>query len=389
MMRDLRRNNHGMSLINGLLLILVVFLLYEILYVDLFGIIKRGDNPIHGISDIDQNYVKTYNSTDGNIQSNETNQITNENIQVIEPIIGNQNYQPSENIDITNHYYYHQLDEPGKIIYKALEDNIENMKTGTYKIDFKTQFNQLLKTDNGEEKLNISFQSAWNAFSYDYPGVFYIDVTKLILTTQTTTIAGFSTHRVSLSNDSNEDYFAEGITSEVDLRSKEKYVQIARNRIVQSLQGYSQYEQLKYLHDWIIDNFEYDTTYKRKDIHNVYGAFANQKVVCEGYARTLKYVLDGLGIENVLVSGTATNSSGETESHAWNYVKIDEKWYAVDVTWDDPVIKGNGKLTNKLRYQYFLRGSDEFFKNHIEDGYLSKNSLKFSFPTIEKNNYEK
>ena len=74
---------------------------------------------------------------------------------------------------------------------------------------------------------------------------------------------------------------------------------------------------------------------KKNDIHNIYGALYNKKVVCEGYARTFKYILDGLGIENVLVSGTGTNSSGVTESHAWNYVKIDEKWYGVDVTWDD------------------------------------------------------
>ncbi len=34
----------------------------------------------------------------------------------------------------------------------------------------------------------------------------------------------------------------------------------------------------------------------------------------------------------VLVSGTATNSQGEEENHAWNYVQINENWYAVDVT---------------------------------------------------------
>ncbi len=63
------------------------------------------------------------------------------------------------------------------------------------------------------------------------------------------------------------------------------------------------------------------------------------------------------------------------------------KWYAIDVTWDDPIITGGGKLTDEIRYRYFLKGSDEFLKNHKEDGYLSKNSMKFTFPTIEKENY--
>ena len=354
------KNEHGLTLIKAILLILVtilvVFLAYEVMYVDLFDIVKKEGNPIDVISDVVGNYAE--------------NKITNTN-------------------HSASNYYYQQLDEVGKIIYKGLEDNIENMKSGNYKIDFGTKFNELLESNNGEQKLNTSFQSAWNAFTYDYSDIFYIDVTKLILTTQTTSIGSFSTHRVSLSNDAHANYFSEGITSEEEVRKRENYIQSVRNKIVSSLQGYSEYEQVRYLHDWIIDYLEYDTTYKKSDIHNIYGAFSNKKVVCEGYARAFKYVLDGLGIDNVLVSGTATNSKGVTESHAWNYVKMDGRWYAVDVTWDDPIIRGGGKLTDKLRYQYFLKGSDNFLQNHVEDGYLSKNSIKFSFPTLENKDYVK
>lgn len=387
MIKSLWKNNRGIGLVKGilliLLLILVVFLAYEILYVDLFDIVKKSDNPIGDVSNIVKNYIQTGNHKEKNEQSIE------HNVQKIEPLINENNHQSTENVNSINHYYYSQLDDVGKTIYKGLENNIENMKSGTYKIDFGTKFNTLLKSDKGEEKLNISFQSAWNAFTYDYPGIFYIDVTKVILTTHTTTIGMFETHKVSVSNDKGKNYFVEGITSEAEARKREVYIQNIRDKIVESLQGYSTYEQVKYLHDWIIDNCEYDITYQEKDIHNVYGALNNHKVVCEGYARTFKYILDGLGIENVLVSGTATNSSGTTESHAWNYVKLDGKWYGVDVTWDDPIIKGGGKLTNKLRYQYFLKGSDEFFKNHMEDGKLSENSIAFTFPTLEKKNYKK
>lgn len=378
------KNEQGLTLIKSILLILltilVVFLAYEVIYVDLFDIVQKENNPIDVISDIVENDEAT------NVKNNES---IKQNVEEVVPIINENQYQSSENTSEVKHYYYQQLDDAGKIIYKGLEDNIENMKSGNYKIDFGTQFNELLKSSNGEQKLNISFQSAWNAFTYDYPDIFYIDVTKLILTTQTTSIGSFSTHRVSLSNDNYANYFSEGIASEEEVRKRENYIQSVRNKIVSSLQGYSEYEQVRYLHDWLVDNLEYDTTYKKSDIHNIYGALSNKKVVCEGYARTFKYILDGLGIENVLVSGTATNSNGVTESHAWNYVKIDGKWYGVDVTWDDPIIKGEGKLTDKLRYQYFLKGSDNFLKNHVEDGYLSKNSIKFSFPTLERKDYVK
>lgn len=262
------------------------------------------------------------------------------------------------------------------------------MKSGNYKIDFGTQFNDLLNNENGEENLKIAFQSAWNAFTYDYADIFYIDVTKLVLTTQTTTIGTYSTHKVNLSNGDNANYFSEGITSREDIKEKERYIENIRNQFITQLENYSKVEQIKHVHDWLVDNLEYDTTYNNANNHDVYGAFAYKKVVCEGYARTFKYILDGLGITNVLVSGEATNSNNATESHAWNYVNIDGKWYAVDVTWDDPVITGGGKLTSKYKYMYFLKGSNDFFENHEEDGYLSKNSIKFEFPKLEKKNYE-
>lgn len=371
----------GMSLSSVVLLmlclILVAFLIYEIVYVDIFDIMDKNKSPVDSISETIGNFVENK----AGILKEQTN------VEKIEPII-NEGYQTSESgVNVSNHYYYNQLDENAKIIYSALENNKENMRSGTYKIDFGTQFNSLLKQSDGEAKLNVAFQSAWNAFTYDYPEIFYIDITKLILTTKTTSIGSFSTHRVELANGENSTYYAEGILSKSDLIYKEEYAKKIRDKIVNNLKGYSNYEQIKYVHNWLIDNLEYDTTYKQTDIHNVYGALVNRKVVCEGYARAFKYILDGLNIENILVSGTATNSNNSTESHAWNYVKLDGKWYAIDVTWDDPIIKGGGRLTDKLRYQNFLKGKDEFLSNHIEDGYLSENSIKFVFPELNSKNY--
>ena len=375
------RSNKGRGLAEFILLFLIIalvaFFIYEIVFVDLFDIMKEDKNPVDTISESIGNFV-------GNKFSNSKEQ---DNIEEIKPLINTENNTLQEYAG--NHYYYSQLDEYAKIIYKALEDNRENMKNGTYKIDFGNQFNKLLKRSDGEQKLNIAFQSAWNAYTYDYPEIFYIDVTKLILTTKTTSIGSFSNHKVSLSAEGNGNYYAEGITSHSELLYKEKQAQNVRDKIVSDLNGYSTYKQIKYVHDWLVDNLEYDTTYKQGDDgHSVYGALVKKRVVCEGYARTFKYILDGLNIDNVLISGTATNSNGSTESHAWNYVKLDNKWYAIDVTWDDPIIQGSGKLTNKLKYQYFLKGKNQFLKNHVEEGYLSDNSIKFKFPELSSSNYD-
>ncbi len=376
----MKKNNHGSSLIMAVLLILimvlVVFLAYEVFYEDILDVLTEGKS---NVIDIENTITANHKNSNANKGSS---------VQTTTPITNETTYSAPQTVNLSNHYYYEQLDEPGKMIYKGLEDNIANMQSGNYTIDFGTKFNDLLNSEGGDKKLNIAFQSAWNAFTYDYVDIFYIDVTKLILTTKTTKIATYARHKVNISSGTNENYFEEGIRSSQDVQAKKNYLSNVRQTIVSQLQGYSDYDKVKYLHNWMVDNIKYDTTYKREDIHNVYGAFKNKIVVCEGYARAFKYILDGLGIESVLISGSATNSSGDTENHAWNYVKLDGKWYAVDVTWDDPVITGGGELTNELRYQYFLKGSYEFFKNHEEDGYLSSNSMKFKFPILEKSDYE-
>lgn len=361
-------------IIEILIFILLAFLGYEIIVEDVFDLFKEK-NPIAEVT-LNQPLEKENKP----VNTTQTPQIN--------PIMQENPLQSNEILKESNHYYYNQLDEYAKMIYKGFEDNIENMQTGTYKIDFNTKFNKLLNSDGGDQKLNYAFQSAWNAFTYDYVGIFYIDVTKLILTTQKTSIAGFATYKVYLSNGENSSYLSDEFQNENELKEAKKGLEELKGKIISILDGYNDYEKIKNLHDWMINNLTYDTTYHKANIYNIYGALKNGTTVCEGYARSFKYILDGLGIESVLVSGDATNSNGETESHAWNYVKLDGKWYAIDLTWDDPIIMDGGKLTNEARYKYFLRGSDTFFENHTEDGNFSENSVKFTFPKIEVQDYE-
>ena len=72
------------------------------------------------------------------------------------------------------------------------------------------------------------------------------------------------------------------------------------------------------VHDYLVDNINYDTSLSNQNIYNIYGALINRKCVCEGYARAFKYLLDELNIPCVMVIVTGTNSQGETENHAWN-----------------------------------------------------------------------
>ena len=136
----------------------------------------------------------------------------------------------------------------------------------------------------------------------------------------------------------------------------------------------------------MVANLEYDSTLSKRNIYNIYGALINKETVCEGYSRAFKAVMDDLNIPCVIACGSAVNSSDEIENHAWNYVRLDNKWYAVDVTWDDPIIVGSGYVIGKFNYKYYLKGSNDFFKNHTENGDVVSDA-GFKYPTLSYDNY--
>ena len=108
-----------------------------------------------------------------------TNEVSNETIKPLEPtessgegtISGNLDVQSTNNndkvISSTRYkYYYDQLDSIAKTIYSAVENNIENLKTGNAKIEFGEKFNSLLNEEGGNEKLNVAYQAALDAFCF-------------------------------------------------------------------------------------------------------------------------------------------------------------------------------------------------------------------------------
>ncbi len=124
----------------------------------------------------------------------------------------------------------------------------------------------------------------------------------------------------------------------------------------------SDYDRVKAIHDHIIDHTQYNTG-KADDMgdHTPYGVFVLGRSVCEGYTLAAKLLLDEAGIENLLVEG-----SGRGENHIWNMVKLDDKYYHLDVTWDDPVDERGGKEYKE--YDYFLVSDEVMKKDHQWDG---------------------
>ena len=135
---------------------------------------------------------------------------------------------------------------------------------------------------------------------------------------------------------------------------------------------------MKTVHDYIIAITSYDHDYAdNKDslpeddasayaIQSAYNLITKGTTVCTGYSLLYYKVLTDLNIDCKIVT---------SETHAWNLVKLDDKWYHVDLTWDDT----DFGIFNK---QYFLKGSSAFendSSHKLEDRYTTSEFTK-AFP---------
>lgn len=114
---------------------------------------------------------------------------------------------------------------------------------------------------------------------------------------------------------------------------------------------------------------------------------------CEGYARAFKLICDQIGLPCIVVSG---------DGHMWNYVQNEDGvWYAVDVTWDDPVRDTEWTSRNTpagVIHNYILVGSEtivpgktETFREdgHRPNGAFWSGGTVMPTPTISEEAFER
>lgn len=137
----------------------------------------------------------------------------------------------------------------------------------------------------------------------------------------------------------------------------------------------STYGKAKAIHDYIVDQVEYDTDLEK---FSAYDGLFNNSTVCNGYALLYYKMLTEAGVPCKIVTGLAEVDGVQT-LHAWNIVKLKNKWYLVDPTWDDPI---GG---TRIYYDYFLKGSKVFDKEHIATDQFATEEILKQYPISEKN----
>lgn len=301
-------------------------------------------------------------------------------------------------IQQTARYYYGQLPEEAKGFYDAMYNMYKNdiFKTGTQDYDLMANGHitqeQLDGYANGNMTLLSYMGAARDAFYADYPDIFYVDFSYLSL--RVTQKQG--TYCAYLGPGRSDNYFVNGFTNKEDVDAAVSEYEARINRIVDGAKNVKAGEgenllgkQIKYVHDEIIWHTSYrlENTCKKENVGHIrtsYGALVKGESLCEGYSRAVKAVLDRLGIPCVLVQGGYQRTTDKLEPHMWNYVQLDNEWYAIDATADDPIspLPSENGIDGFERADYLLAGTDVMDKRHVPDGVMSEAGFEFYYPPL-------
>lgn len=110
-------------------------------------------------------------------------------------------------------------------------------------------------------------------------------------------------------------------------------------------------DKIKTIHDYIITNTSYDVERNENgtsiyESNTAYGTLFEHKAICSGYADAMAIFLTKFELDNYKIA---------SDTHVWNAVKINNQWYHLDLTWDDPI----SDFKDILDHKYFLITNDQ------------------------------
>ncbi|MCR5204823.1 MAG: hypothetical protein K6E47_07180 [Lachnospiraceae bacterium] len=245
-------------------------------------------------------------------------------------------------------YHYSQLNETEQKIYRELYRGC---------LDYESQINVTPVNMDTCEKVVY-------AFRYDHPEFFWI-----MDTITTTSSSSGLVIRVEFS-------------VPADAKSKTGLMEKAADSVLKNIPE-KEYDKVKYLYEYIINTTEYDTD--APDHQTAYSALVGKYSVCGGYSAAFLYLCDKAGIYCGYVTGEIVGA----EKHAWNFVRLNDKYYWVDTTWGDPSYVNYTKGPEDIFYDYLCVPDSEIMNGRLfsnDEAYSGhKSYMTFEYPSCTDN----
>ena len=123
-------------------------------------------------------------------------------------------------------------------------------------------------------------------------------------------------------------------------------------------------EKAMVLHDYLIRKVKYSNDGVETECLTEAGALLKNKANCQGYALAYKMLLKKAGIESICLSS-------DDMDHMWNLVRINGKWYHVDLVWDDPVYPSDQSDRDGVALHRHFLLSDRAIKKTGHTGFVT------------------
>lgn len=134
---------------------------------------------------------------------------------------------------------------------------------------------------------------------------------------------------------------AKGIRKTMVSSKNKKFIKSIKSLLKKAgvKKGLSQKAAVTKINNYLVKYLAYDYSVRNTTL---YSAVKKKKTVCQGYAELFSAMCRYAGIHNRMVIGYARGD------HSWNMVRLSNKWYYVDVTWNDTGRTSRYLLSNKL-----------------------------------------
>jgi len=192
----------------------------------------------------------------------------------------------------------------------------------------------------------------------DNPSVIYFDKTKIH------TLQSFFGKQIELS----------GVPPKSQIKKMAAALDAKANSIVATIQksGGDAYTQILRVYEYLQEHTKYDQKELsiiskgrtgRPTAHNAYGALIEDLAVCSGFSGAFALLIQKLGFESMTVTGRSTHRSVGFAEHAWNIIKVNNRCYHMDLTWDTNQYAELGMHS----YDYFALDDEEIANDHDWD----------------------
>lgn len=223
-------------------------------------------------------------------------------------------------------YYYNHLNKVQQKVYQAMKAGLTTMES-TFLVP------RLEIRELGE----IFFK-----LRLDYPDIFYAVSLQYRL----------------YQGSGNVEVIPEYLFEKGKIKEHQKAMNARITKLIRPAQSMKDLEKELFIHDFVCSNVRYDKL-KKPYSHEIIGPLGQGVGVCEGIAKTVKILCDALGIWCMIAISDANPEKKIKYRHAWNIVRMDGKYYHLDVTFDNSL--GHDGI---IRYDYFNLEDKQFFRDH-------------------------